>query len=495
MDYVVAIPSYGREDIITKKTLPLLLKAKVPASKIFIFVADKEEEAKYLASVPKEDYHQIVVGKKGISYQRNFIIDYFPEGKHIVFIDDDLSQVVRLRSGRIAPIADMDSFFRDSFKKLHDEKLFLWATKNQYSGFFKKQMKEEGEIGLLQFSGDLMGIINRKSMKISITLAKGEAEQIELLFKYVKKDGAILRFNNVVVISHKLTPGGKVKERGSVEARKRDIEPNITALAKAYPEYIAKVIERGEMSNSDRNRITDRSRVDLVKTENRFIKGGKRIHIEGEDDTTISTLPIRNKARFDSLKATLLDVLRESTVPKIPKPAISAHSNRGTKLGTIGRTITFGYGDTRRGIKEYKTNARFPELLKALIDFGNAIVPKGWDYNGITLNHGVKAKKHKDSKNLGVSYIIGIGDFTGGGIKVWDAEDKNPRVMDLHDKPVGFNGGLLFHQTTPFKGERYTIIYYKQMWEGVLKGYTTKGSGHGDELTDDHEELEGGIYA
>ena len=195
-----------------------------------------------------------------------------------------------------------------------------------------------------------------------------------------------------------------------------------------------------------------------------------------KSNTERKTLPIRNKARYNEAKEKLLEVLRRSTVPRIEKLR-EGHHSRANKLGTIGRTTTFGFGDTRHGIKEYATNKKNPELLKALADFGNTIVPLGWEYNGITLNHGVKAKKHKDTKNLGDSVIIGIGDFTGGDIEVWDENDKDPKIFSLHDKPVMFNGGLLFHQTTPFKGERYTMIFYKQLWEGDVKGVRMRGRG------------------
>ena len=158
----------------------------------------------------------------------------------------------------------------------------------------------------------------------------------------------------------------------------------------------------------------------------------------------------------------LLTILRNSTIPKI-------HS-RIAQIGPIGRTTNFGHGDTRNGVKDYVTNGRQPELFRALAELGNLVVPVGWDYNGITLNHGVLAKKHKDSKNLGPSIIIGIGDFQGGAIRVWDAADEDPQEFDLKDTPIMFNGGLLYHETVPFTGERYTIIYYKQLFEGKAAG-------------------------
>lgn len=469
MSFVVAIPSYARVDTIQKKTLHLLKQGGVSPSDIYIFVADEAERTQY-ESIPNGLYGHLVVGEKGISYQRNFIIDYFPEGKHIVFIDDDISQIVRKRGASVKPIDDLPTFFKESFRKLAKIDKYLWTTKNQYNPFFKKQMKEEGEVGLVSFSGDLMGVINRKSMKIKITLEKGEAEQRELLFKYMDKDGGVLRFNNVVVISTKLTPGGKVAERGSVNKRKEDIIPNIRALIKAYPQYVAE---------SKKSTYTSREVLEIKPNMSEHIPtlgaGLPRVadsakppenKISDADltDDSIKTLPIRNRAEYNKAREHLLETLHNQiTVSKIPKPEMErSSSNRGNIIGTIGRTMTFGFGDNRHGWNYYATNKKHPEVFKALVAFGNRVVPKGWEYQGITLNHGVKAKKHIDSKNVGSSVIIGIGDFTGGEIRVWNSEDKNPQDKDLHDKPVMFNGGLLAHETQPFKGDRYTIIFYKQ---------------------------------
>ena len=44
MSYVVAIPSYNRPDEITKKTLTTLKTGGVDKKKIYVFVANKQEE-------------------------------------------------------------------------------------------------------------------------------------------------------------------------------------------------------------------------------------------------------------------------------------------------------------------------------------------------------------------------------------------------------------------------------------------------------------------
>jgi hypothetical protein len=200
---------------------------------------------------------------------------------------------------------------------------------------------------------------------------------------------------------------------------------------------------------------------------------GGGVEEELEDDNTERTqIPLRNEKKTREIMGRLLEALRETTIPTIGKD-----SGRGGTIGTIGRTITFGFGNTRRGYKEFVKNKEHPELLRLLAEFGNSVVPKGWEYNAITLNEGVKANKHKDSKNIGQSVIIGIGDYTGGDVRVWDKDDKNPISFNIKLRPTMFNGGLLYHQTAPFKGERYTMIFYKQHPTGKVKGVRMEGSG------------------
>jgi putative NADH-flavin reductase len=95
----------------------------------------------------------------------------------------------------------------------------------------------------------------------------------------------------------------------------------------------------------------------------------------------------------------------------------------------------------------YSSRMRFDLTVNILT---NLAVPKGWEYQGITLNHNVKAKKHIDKKNVGPSVIVGLGDYSGGEIRVWDKDGQNPRDFPLKDKPLMFNGGLLAHETQPF---------------------------------------------
>jgi hypothetical protein len=157
------------------------------------------------------------------------------------------------------------------------------------------------------------------------------------------------------------------------------------------------------------------------------------------------------------------------TVPKI--------SSRAKVIGTIGRTTNFGYGLTRSGYKQFVNNKKYPEVLEAIVEFAKHAVPKGFFYNAITLNHGVKAKKHIDGHNIGNSVIVGLGDYSGGEVIVYNDDDV-PKDYDVKLKPLMFNGAKYYHATQPFKGDRYTLIFFRHDEEETpIKGYEGQTTG------------------
>ena len=204
-----------------------------------------------------------------------------------------------------------------------------------------------------------------------------------------------------------------------------------------------------------------------------YVKPAQRIITEEFSDTSVYLPPLRDESKINELKSKLLTQLQKTNIP--PIIMVKTGTSIGSKLGGDGRTMVLGFGDTRRGIRQFKSNARHPELLKAVIEFGNAVLPVGFEYSAITVNKNMNAKRHVDRVNGGLSYIIGLGDFTGGNIIVWDKDGKESKDYDLNGKPIGFSGAILYHQTAPFVGERYTLIYYKQKWEGGIDGYKTVG--------------------
>ena len=80
-DWVIAIPSYKRTEILKEKTLSVLKHYGIEPRRIYIFVADESEEEAYKSALDPDSYNKIIVAEKGLHNARNVINQYFPIGK------------------------------------------------------------------------------------------------------------------------------------------------------------------------------------------------------------------------------------------------------------------------------------------------------------------------------------------------------------------------------------------------------------------------------
>jgi hypothetical protein len=499
MSWVVAIPSYNRPKELAKKTLACLKNGKVPASKIFVFVV-KDQLEEYQSIVPKELYNKMIVGVKGLIPQRQFINDYFKKGQDIVCMDDDVRALKHLTKStadktgnKIEDVSDMNKFFDMAFKVMKEKGANIWGMSATANAFY---MNEKITTDLRYIVGAFYGIHNTKDPQLKLRIGNGGQEDKERTVRYFDRDGVVVRFNAYAPVTTYFAPGGL-----DTPTRKAETKQETELLMKAFPKYFVPVYKpaRGIYDLKFKIGADTKARKSSVGATptNPALEGGMPrraeadkppkniISEEDRTDDSIEKLTIRNKAKYEEAKIKLLEELAKITVPKISKPSTTTSTNRGNVIGTIGRTVTMGFGDNRRGFNHFKTNEKYPEVFKALVNFGNLVVPKGWEYQTITLNHNAKAKKHVDSKNVGKSVIIGIGDFTGGEIRVFKPDGTGGKDYNLHDIPLLFNGGLLPHETQEFKvgdykpGEgRYTMIFYKQGRKpkspvGVGSGRTT----------------------
>ena len=116
---------------------------------------------------------------------------------------------------------------------------------------------------------------------------------------------------------------------------------------------------------------------------------------------------------------------------------------------------------TKKGIYiQSRQNKRYPDLYQSIMELGLYILPEDFEYNQVCLNKNVKCLPHFDGKNVGDSWIVSFGDFTGGELEIYDEHD-NIELIDIKYNPYCFNGAKVKHGTAPFEGTRYSIIFYK----------------------------------
>ena len=170
------------------------------------------------------------------------------------------------------------------------------------------------------------------------------------------------------------------------------------------------------------------------------------------------------------------DVTKALRLCKVPLQARHNVAPRGTSSIRGMNCGLFVYAE-RIGISI--ASHRFPWLTRLLALFGRQQHPD-FAFTSIQVNVNYASRPHVDRNNLGQSYIIGLGCYTGGELWVHDETGNESlalqedigleklyrkgtlwrgRYIDICGKWAKFNGNKL-HCTKPFKGTRYSLVYY-----------------------------------
>ena len=112
--------------------------------------------------------------------------------------------------------------------------------------------------------------------------------------------------------------------------------------------------------------------------------------------------------------------------------------------------------DKNNCIRNARMNKRFPELLLASKQLLKSKDPK-YAFHSVTINKNQQSAKHVDKNNKGFSYIIGLGNYTGGELVFESGPYKGKH--NIKNRWLKFKGDHP-HYNTKFRGERYTLVFY-----------------------------------
>lgn len=232
-DWIVVIPSYNRVETLKEKTLKLLQEHKIPASKIYVFVADHEQKKLYEEGLEKGSVGHIIVGVKGLPEVRNFIFDYFPKGKPIVSFDDDVRGFIEYDANakrHEKKLKNLAGMFDRGFAECKKAGARFWGVYPSANGFF---MKPTVTTDLKFIIGSFWGCFNPKD-EVKITIGNGEKEDYQRTIQFWELDKVIVRLNFFAVqTATYATPGG-LQEGNRLERENRTVD----AMIKKWPQYI-----------------------------------------------------------------------------------------------------------------------------------------------------------------------------------------------------------------------------------------------------------------
>ena len=238
-DYIICVPSYKRAQVCNERTLKTLHENNIDPKRIYVYVANKEDYKLYEETLNKKNYNKLIIGKKGLVPQRQFITSQWPANKHIVFLDDDIEKI-DLSLSPVFKTHNLDYFIKYAFTECVKHKSYIWGVYAVFNPFFRKARKEM-TTDLNYIVGAFYGIINRpsstkegKAIQLTITKENGQKEDVERTLKYFLHDGIVLRFNKVGFITKYY---GKEGGLGRFEDRIKPMMEASKRLKKQYGEY------------------------------------------------------------------------------------------------------------------------------------------------------------------------------------------------------------------------------------------------------------------
>jgi hypothetical protein len=235
MDWKVVVPSYNRPEGFKEKTLATLKYHKIPASHIYLFVANDEQKTMYESVLKKDDVGHIIVGVKGLPEIRNFIFNYFPKNTKLVSFDDDVRGFVRLEGDRVRPlrVPEFKQLVDMAFNTCDRVGAKFWGDYPVPNAFY---MENSISYDLKFIMGSFWGCYNPGS-DVQITIGNGEKEDYMRTIQFWERDGVVVRLN---FWSHKTATyneAGGLQSDGVKARQEREIK-TVDTMLKTWPQYI-----------------------------------------------------------------------------------------------------------------------------------------------------------------------------------------------------------------------------------------------------------------
>ena len=166
--------------------------------------------------------------------------------------------------------------------------------------------------------------------------------------------------------------------------------------------------------------------------------------------------PIEVSREVPPVYASVLCLLREADKSG-NWPATSQARSKVMNVNDDVSAGSFSIGNTLNGQKVPKGNFLFGELIDAIFELERKISPHRPASTMVAINRRAAFRPHVDAGagyGQSLSLIVGLGDYEGGEIAVESNEH------DIRYKPLEFDGWRERHWTLPFRGERFTLVYF-----------------------------------
>lgn len=451
--FKIVIPSYNRQNIIKEKTLKLL-KEILPNKKIFVFTPQPNL---YIL----DDNIEVIECQKGLINARNEIMDYFEENENLLFIDDDIDDIINLNK--------YDSIEKEilrSFDYMKRNNIYLGGfnpthNKRFSSGNYKK--------GLYFCVGSCYLLINDKYF----LKCEDELEDYYRSIKYYLKDGLTFR-NDLLLIKTKYekNKGGMYSIDRYNNKTRRSIE-----LIIEFPNYFNLVNKKNyyglKMIKSKKNIIVNCHYRDVGEINGKYsnknlciLQPNKNYIFKDNNNNNIIGLLFRNvykldekfnfKVRKDNNNCgDIAGIIQYDKLPCYVQKQFNElkfNKQKTTTIKTENHKFTSSNCIKRSGgiISENEVINNIFKKVKAFNIFNNMCK--------YVVNHELISGFHKDHKNKN-NYVLLL---TKNNNLFLEIPEYNLVVNNLDGDVLIFNAKKYFHGNNEGDNKnRYSIIFFE----------------------------------
>lgn len=250
MDYLIAIPSYARPELLKQQTIAFLERHHVNSERITVFVANQDEYERYQEVLGNK--YRIVVGVLGKVNQQRFYHSYYPEGTPLLNLDDDtLTLRQRTLDGKLEDFhGSIDDLVVKGFEICKQAGAKMWGINPVENGFF---MSDVITVGLRYICGNFYGNYagDTAIMSKDRTYTESSGDDFETTLRSFIQNGSVVRFEYICPKTKYFASGGidaELKTRGMLN-RKEEHGVALSNIVGRYPELSSLTIKAGGVTN------------------------------------------------------------------------------------------------------------------------------------------------------------------------------------------------------------------------------------------------------
>lgn len=236
----VAIPTHNRVELIGKLTLAYLERCGILTDDIDLFVSNEQELVKYSKHFyPTKIGRLINANTNNVRDKFNFIHSYYPQGEHVLVIEDDISSIDKVCGyNMLETITNLKEVAGSAFDLCEKNKTKLWGISSNDNPFF---LKNQSNFCFKLVVANMYGFIAEQPPLLITQHTKTDYERTII---YTIKYGGVIRLDYLCARTRNYKNPGGMQDL-PIEVRAAQEAESSNYLAARYPDLCKLNIKKG----------------------------------------------------------------------------------------------------------------------------------------------------------------------------------------------------------------------------------------------------------